>query len=185
MSLINFELLLQFDTSNSQSCRRHENDFARCRIIAKLEETKVLLRWPRSTAHTTLPLGEHFKWQGSLFDVLIMVFQEQPQKMTAVSYSAGEYIRPLTSREIAKHMQQTIRRLILSFNVARRSQRGGLYALWPGFCLSQRPALRKLRILWCRKRKTSTDDSYVRVLFTYESRFSLTGDSRRIHIMRE
>ncbi|GFV93502.1 transposable element Tcb2 transposase [Trichonephila clavipes] len=47
------------------------------------------------------------------------------------------------------------------------------------------PAHRKRRSLWCRKHRNWRDNEWGRVLFTDESRFSLSSDSHRILIWRE
>ncbi|GFV93494.1 transposable element Tc1 transposase [Trichonephila clavipes] len=47
------------------------------------------------------------------------------------------------------------------------------------------PAHRKRRSLWCREHRNWRDNEWGRVLFTNESRFSLSSDSHRILIWRE
>ncbi|GFV06509.1 transposable element Tcb2 transposase [Trichonephila clavipes] len=47
------------------------------------------------------------------------------------------------------------------------------------------PAHRRRRSLWCREHRNCRDNEWGRVLFTDESRFSLSSDSHRILIWRE
>ncbi|GFU59843.1 transposable element Tcb1 transposase [Trichonephila clavipes] len=47
------------------------------------------------------------------------------------------------------------------------------------------PAHRRRRSLWCREHRNWRDNEWGRVLFTDESRFSLSSDSHRILIWRE
>ncbi|GFS58264.1 transposable element Tc1 transposase [Trichonephila clavipes] len=62
---------------------------------------------------------------------------------------------------------------------------GGLFARRPVRCVPLTPAHRRRRSLWCRKHRNWTDNEWGQVLFTDESRFSLSSDSHRILIWRE
>ncbi|GFW26188.1 transposable element Tcb2 transposase [Trichonephila clavipes] len=87
--------------------------------------------------------------------------------------------------EIARHTTQATGRPISRFTVARRLHGGGLFARRPVRCVSLTPAHRKRRSLWCREHRNWRDNEWGRVLFTDESRFSLSSDSHRILIWRE
>ncbi|GFX33733.1 transposable element Tcb2 transposase [Trichonephila clavipes] len=87
--------------------------------------------------------------------------------------------------EIARHMTQVTGRPIWRFTVARRLHGGGLFARRPVRCVPLTPAHRKRRSLWCREHRNWRDNEWGRVLFTDESRFSLSSDSHRILIWRE
>ncbi|GFT42531.1 transposable element Tcb1 transposase [Trichonephila clavipes] len=71
------------------------------------------------------------------------------------------------------------------FIVARRLHGGGLFARRPVRCVPLTPAHRRRRSLWCREHRNWRDNEWGRVLFTDESRFSLSSDSHRILIWRE
>ncbi|GFV72947.1 transposable element Tcb2 transposase [Trichonephila clavipes] len=73
----------------------------------------------------------------------------------------------------------------LRLGVARRLHGGGLFARRPVQCVSLTPAHRRRRSLWCREHRNWRDNEWGRVLFTDESRFSLSSDSHRILIWRE
>ncbi|GFU44660.1 transposable element Tcb2 transposase [Trichonephila clavipes] len=93
--------------------------------------------------------------------------------------------RRQTAREIARHTTQATGRPISRFTVARRLHGGGLFARRPVRCVPLTPAHRRRRSLWCREHRNWRDNEWGRVLFTDESRFSLSSDSHRILIWRE
>ncbi|GFS54956.1 transposable element Tcb2 transposase [Trichonephila clavipes] len=67
----------------------------------------------------------------------------------------------------------------------RRLHGGGLFARRLIRCVPLTPAHRRRRSLWCREHWNWRDNEWGRVLFTDESRFSLSSDSYRILIWRE
>ncbi|GFV60574.1 transposable element Tcb2 transposase [Trichonephila clavipes] len=93
--------------------------------------------------------------------------------------------RQKTAGEIARHTTQATGRPISRFTVARRLHGGGLFARRPVRCVPLAPAHRRRRSLCCREHRNWRDNEWGRVLFTDESRFSLSSDSHRIHIWRE
>ncbi|GFW90669.1 uncharacterized protein TNCV_628351 [Trichonephila clavipes] len=93
--------------------------------------------------------------------------------------------RRQTAGEIARHTTQATGRPISRFTVARRLHGGGLFARRPVRCEPLTNAHRRRRSLWCREHRNWRDNEWGRVLFTDESRFSLSSDSHRILIWRE
>ncbi|GFX95788.1 transposable element Tcb2 transposase [Trichonephila clavipes] len=93
--------------------------------------------------------------------------------------------RRQTAGEIARHTTQATGRQISRFTVARRLHGGGLFARRPVRCVPLTPAHRRRRSLWYREHRNWRDNEWGRVLFTDESRFSLSSDSHRILIWRE
>ncbi|GFX69325.1 transposable element Tcb1 transposase [Trichonephila clavipes] len=67
----------------------------------------------------------------------------------------------------------------------RRLHDGGLFARRPVRCVPLTPAHRGRRSLGCWEHQNWRDNEWGRVLFTDESRFSLSSDSHRILIWRE
>ncbi|GFW59599.1 transposable element Tcb2 transposase [Trichonephila clavipes] len=67
----------------------------------------------------------------------------------------------------------------------QRLHGGGLFARRPVRCVPLTPAHPRRRSLWCREHRNWRGNEWGRVLFTDESRFSLSSDSRRILIWRE
>ncbi|GFW63839.1 uncharacterized protein TNCV_3744431 [Trichonephila clavipes] len=90
-----------------------------------------------------------------------------------------------TAGEIARHTTQATGRPISRFTVSRRLHDGGLFARRPVRCVPLTPAHRRRRSLWCREHRNWRDNEWGRVLFTDESRFSLSSDSHHILIWRE
>ncbi|GFV67123.1 transposable element Tcb1 transposase [Trichonephila clavipes] len=93
--------------------------------------------------------------------------------------------RRQTAGEIVRHTTQATGRPISRFTVARRLRGGGLFARRPVRCVPLTPAYRRRRSLWCREHRNWKDNEWGRVLFTDESRFSLSSNSHRILIWRE
>ncbi|GFW21039.1 transposable element Tc1 transposase [Trichonephila clavipes] len=93
--------------------------------------------------------------------------------------------RRQTAGEIARHTTQATGRPISRFTVARRLHGGGLFARRPVRCVTLTPAHRRRHSLWCQEHRNWIDNEWGRVLFTDESRFSLSRDSHRILIWRE
>ncbi|GFV37767.1 transposable element Tcb2 transposase [Trichonephila clavipes] len=93
--------------------------------------------------------------------------------------------RRQTAGEIVRHTTQVTGRKISRFTVARRLHCGGLFARRPVRRVTLTPAHRRRRSLWCREHRNWRDNEWGRVLFTDESRFSLSSDSHRILIWKE
>ncbi|GFX69178.1 transposable element Tcb1 transposase [Trichonephila clavipes] len=93
--------------------------------------------------------------------------------------------RRQTAGEITGHTTQATGRSISRFTVARRLHGGGLFARRPVWCVPLTPAHQRRRSLWCREHRNWRDNEWGRVLFTDESRFSLSSDSHRILVWRE
>ncbi|GFU21258.1 transposable element Tcb2 transposase [Trichonephila clavipes] len=69
--------------------------------------------------------------------------------------------------------------------VARRLRGGGLYARRPVGCVPLTKQHRTVRLQWCREHCNWTEQDWACVLFSDESRFSLSSDCRRQLICRE
>ncbi|GFX97929.1 transposable element Tcb2 transposase [Trichonephila clavipes] len=74
---------------------------------------------------------------------------------------------------------------ISRITVARRLHGGNLFARRPVRCVPLTPDHRRRRSLRCREHWNWKDNEWGRVLFTDESRFSLSSDSHRILIWRD
>ncbi|GFY10911.1 transposable element Tc1 transposase [Trichonephila clavipes] len=174
--------------ANNQSVRRQLDAFTRGRIIGKLEEGR-----------SVTSVAEEFGIAHSIVSRLWRQFQTTG---TAIKgFSSGRprgttpaddrYIvlqarrnRRQTTGEIARHTTQATGRPISRFTVARRLHGGGLFARCPIRCVPLTPAHRRRRSLWCRNTGIG-ENEWGRVLFTDESRFSLSSISHRILIWRE
>ncbi|GFV60672.1 transposable element Tcb2 transposase [Trichonephila clavipes] len=152
--------------ANNQSVRRHLDAFTRGRIIGKLEEGRSVTRTAIRGFSSGRPLGT------TPADDRYIVLQARRS-------------RRQTAGEITRHTTQATGRPISRFTVARRLHGGGLFARRPVRCVPLMPAHRRRRSLWCREHRNWRDNEWGRVLFTDESRFSLSSDSHRICIWRE
>ncbi|GFW82991.1 transposable element Tcb2 transposase [Trichonephila clavipes] len=175
--------------ANNQSVRRHLDAFTRGRIIGKLEEgrsvTSVAAEF--GIAHSIVSrLWRQFQTTGTAIRGLS---SGRPRGTTPAD---ARYIvlqarrnRRQTAGEIARHTTQATGRPISRFTVDRRLHGGGLFARRPVRRVPLTPAHRRRRSLWCREHRNWRDNEWGRVLFTDESRFSLSSDSHRILIWRE
>ncbi|GFV52090.1 transposable element Tcb1 transposase [Trichonephila clavipes] len=175
--------------ANNQSVRRHLHAFTRGRIIGKLGEGRSVTSVAAvfGIAHSIVSrLWRQFQTTGTA----IRGFSSgRPRGTTPAD---DRYIvlqarrnRRQTAEDIARHTTQATGRPISRFTVARRLQGCGLFARRPVRCVPLTLAHRRRRSLWCREHRNWRDSEWRRVLFTNESRFSLSSDSHRILIWRE
>ncbi|GFT89302.1 transposable element Tcb2 transposase [Trichonephila clavipes] len=175
--------------ANNQSVRRHLDAFTRGQIIGKLEEGRIVTKVAAEfgIAHSIVSrLWRQFQTTGT---AIRGFSSNRPRGTTPAD---DRYIvlqarrnRRQTAGEIARHTTQATGRPISRFTVARRLHGGGLFARRPVRCVPLTPAHRRRRSLWCREHRNWRDNEWGRVLFTDESRFSLSSDSHRILIWRE
>ncbi|GFV41216.1 transposable element Tcb2 transposase [Trichonephila clavipes] len=172
--------------ANNRSVRRHLDAFTRGRIIGKLEEGHSVAA-EFGIAHSIVSrLWRQFQTTGTA----IRGFSSgRPRGTTPAD---DRYIvlqarrnRRQTAGEITRHTTQATGRPISRFTVARRLHGGGLFARRPVRCVPLTPDHRRRRSLWCREHRNWRDNEWGRVLFTDESRFSLSSDSHGILIWRE
>ncbi|GFW86284.1 transposable element Tcb2 transposase [Trichonephila clavipes] len=175
--------------ANNQSVRRHLDAFTRGRIIGNLEEGRSVTSVAAEVgiAHSIVSrLWRQFQTTGTT----IRGFSSGRPRATTPADDRYFVLqarrnRRQTAGEIARHTTQAIGRPISRFTVARRLHVGGLFARRPVRCVPLMPAHRRRRSLWCREHRKWRDNEWGRVLFTDESRFSLSSDSHRILIWRE
>ncbi|GFU70511.1 transposable element Tcb1 transposase [Trichonephila clavipes] len=93
----------------------------------------------------------------------------------------------ISGKEIARRIAVKLAtgRPISRFTVARRLHVCGLFARRPVRCVPLTPAHRRRYSLWWWEHRNWRDNEWGRVLFTDESRFSMSSDSHRILIWRE
>ncbi|GFV07352.1 transposable element Tcb2 transposase [Trichonephila clavipes] len=156
-------MLPQREMTNNQSVRRNLDAFTQGRIIGKLEEGRSVTSVAADSGRPrgTTPADDRY-----------FVLQARRNRRQTVG-------------EIARHTTQATGRPKSRFTVARKLHGGGLFAQRPVRCVPLTPAHRRRRSLWCREHRNWRDNEWGRVLFTDESRFSLSSDSHRILIWRE
>ncbi|GFV65761.1 transposable element Tc3 transposase [Trichonephila clavipes] len=127
-------------------------------------------------------VGRQFQTTGTAIRGSVVVVHEEPhpQMTGTLSYRPEETGGRQTAEEIARHTTQATGRPISRFTVARRLHGGGLFARRPVRCVPLTPAHRRKRSLWCREHRNWRDNECGRVLFTDESKFSLSSDPSNI-----
>ncbi|GFV94897.1 transposable element Tcb2 transposase [Trichonephila clavipes] len=84
-----------------------------------------------------------------------------------------------------KSVSCCLRKADLRKTIARRLRGGGLYARRPVVCVPLTRQHRTARLQWCREHHNWTEQDWACVLFSDESKFSLSSDCRRQLIWRE
>ncbi|GFV75801.1 transposable element Tcb1 transposase [Trichonephila clavipes] len=149
--------------ANNQSVRRHLDAITRGRIIGKLEEGRIV---------TSVAAG--FGIAHSIVSRLWRQFQTTRTALRGFSSGRPRETTPADNRYI-----------VLQARRNRRLHGGGLFARRPVRGAHLTPAYRRRRSLWCPEHRNWRDNEWGQVLFTDESRFSLSSDSHRILIWRE
>ncbi|UYV77788.1 hypothetical protein LAZ67_15002275 [Cordylochernes scorpioides] len=88
-----------------------------------------------------------------------------------------------TCTAILQHVQDTLDHSISTRTISRRLVANGLHSCRPLRRLPLTPPNRRQRLEWCRARSTWMTDWH-RVVFSDESRFCLSSDSRRVRVWR-
>ncbi|GFW27413.1 uncharacterized protein TNCV_591051 [Trichonephila clavipes] len=93
--------------------------------------------------------------------------------------------RRTTAQQVANQFLAASGKQISRKTVARRLRGGGLYARRPVVCVPLTRQHRTARLQWCREHHNWTEQDWACVLFSDESRLSLSSDCRRQLIWRE
>ncbi|UYV77921.1 Transposase [Cordylochernes scorpioides] len=88
-----------------------------------------------------------------------------------------------TCTAILQHVQDTLDHSISTRTISRRLVANGLHSCRPLKRLPLTPPNRRQRLEWCRARSTWMTEWH-RVVFSDESRFCLSSDSRRVRVWR-
>ncbi|GFV34373.1 transposable element Tcb2 transposase [Trichonephila clavipes] len=138
------------------SSSHHIDDFMRGRIIGKIEEGRKIT-----------DVAREFDIAHSVVSRLWKSFKTTG--MCSRRHGGGRVRRKQISRK----------------TVARRLKGGGLYARRPVVCVPLTRQHRTARLQWCREHHNWTEQDWACVLFSDESRFSLSSDCRRLLNWRE
>ncbi|GFW72023.1 transposable element Tcb2 transposase [Trichonephila clavipes] len=139
------------------SSRHHIDDFMRGRIIGKIEEGRKIT-----------DVAREFDIAHSVVSRLRQIYRPISKKEQVHHSSAG-----------GKSVSCCLRKADLPKTVARRLRGGGLYARRPIVCVPLSRQHRTARLQWCREHHNWTEQDWACVLFSDESRFSLSSDCRR------
>ncbi|GFV11485.1 transposable element Tcb2 transposase [Trichonephila clavipes] len=93
--------------------------------------------------------------------------------------------RRTTAQQVANQFLAASGKQISRKTVARRLRGGGLYARRPVECVPLTRQHRTARFQWCHEHHNWTEQDWACVLFSDESRFSLSSDCRRQLIWRK
>ncbi|GFY24085.1 hypothetical protein TNCV_1011381 [Trichonephila clavipes] len=145
------------------SSRHHIDDFMRGRIIGKIEEGRKITDVARE------------------FDIAHSVVSRLRQIYRPIS----KRNRRTTAQQVANQFLAASGKQISRKTVARRLRGGGLYARRPVVCVPLTRQHRTARLQWCREHHNWTEQDWACVLFSDESRFSLSSDCRRQLIWHE
>ncbi|GFU80850.1 transposable element Tcb1 transposase [Trichonephila clavipes] len=169
--------------------RHHIDDFMRGRIIGKIKEGRKIKDVAREfdIAHNVVSrLWKSFKTTGmcSRRHGGGRVRSTTPAEDRNIVLSAKRN-RRTTAQQVANQFLAASGKQISRKTVARRLRGGGLYARRPVVCVPLIRQHRTARLQWCRKHHNWTEQDWTCVLFSDESRFSLSSDCRCQLIWRE
>ncbi|GFY12087.1 transposable element Tcb2 transposase [Trichonephila clavipes] len=171
------------------SSRHHIDDFMRCRIIGKIEEGRKITDVAREfdiTHSVVSRLWKSFKTTGmcSRRHGGDRVRSTTPAEDRYIVLSAKRNGRT-TAQQVANQFLAASVKQISRKTVARRLRGGELYARRPAVCVPLTRQHRTARLQWCREHHNWTEQDWACVLFSDESRFSLSSDCRRQLIWHE
>ncbi|GFV13487.1 transposable element Tcb2 transposase [Trichonephila clavipes] len=170
------------------SSRHHIDDFMRGRIIVKIEEGRKITDVAREfdIAHSVVSrLWKSFKTTGMCSRRYGggRVRSTTPAEDIYIILSAKRN-RRTTAQQVANQFLAASGKQISRKTVARRLRGGGLYARRPVMCIPLTRQHRTARLQWCELHNW-TEEDWACVLFSDESRLSLSSDCRRQLIWRE
>ncbi|GFW65644.1 transposable element Tcb2 transposase [Trichonephila clavipes] len=171
------------------SSRHHIDDFMRGRIIGKIEEGRKITDVAREfdIAHSVASrLWKSFKTTG------MCSRRHGGGRVRSTTPAEDRYIvlsakrnRRTTAQQVANQFLAASGKQISRKTVARRLRGGGLYARRSIVCVPLTRQHRTAHLQWCREHHNWTEQDWACVLFSDESRFSLSSDCRRQLIWRE
>ncbi|GFW70883.1 transposable element Tcb2 transposase [Trichonephila clavipes] len=169
------------------SSRHHIDDFMHGRIIGKIEEGRKITDVAREfdIAHSVVSrLWKSFKTTGMCSrrhgEVVLEVRRLQKTDISSYQQKGTGTAQQVANQFLAASGKQISRK-----TVARPLRGGGLYARRPVVCVPLTRQHRTARLQWCREHHNWTEQDWACVLFSDESRFSLSSDCRRQLIWRE
>ncbi|GFU48115.1 transposable element Tcb2 transposase [Trichonephila clavipes] len=171
------------------SSRHHIDDFMRGQNIGKTEDGRKITDVAREfdIAHSVVSrLWKSFKTTGMCsrrHGEVVLEVRCRLQKTDISSYQQKEQAHQSSAG--GKSVSCCLGKADLPKTVARRLRRGGLYARRPVVCVPLTRQHRTARLQWCREHHNWTEQDWACVLFSDESRFSMSSDCRRQLIWHE
>ncbi|GFT11466.1 transposable element Tcb1 transposase [Trichonephila clavipes] len=171
------------------SSRHHIDDFMRGRIIGKIEEGRKITDVAREfdIAHSVASrLRKSFKTTG------MCSRRHGGGRVRSTTPAEERYIvlsakgnRRTTTQQVENQFLAASGKQISRKTVTRRLRGRGLYARRPVECVPLTRQHSISRLQWYREHHNWTEQDWACVLFSDESRFSLSSDCRRQLIWRE
>ncbi|GFU25641.1 transposable element Tcb1 transposase [Trichonephila clavipes] len=158
------------------SSRHHIDDFMRLRINGKIEEGQKITDVAREfdIAHSAVSrLWKSFKTTG------MCSRRHGGGRVRSTTPEEDRYIILSANQQVANQFLAASGKQISRKTVARRLSGRGLYARRPVVCVPLTRQHRTARLQWCREHHNWTEQDWACVLFSDESRFSLSSDCRR------
>ncbi|GFX83369.1 HTH_Tnp_Tc3_2 domain-containing protein [Trichonephila clavipes] len=175
------------------STRHHIDDFMRGRIIGKIEEGRKKTDVSREfdiahsvVSHVVSALWKAFKTTG------MCSRRHGEGRVRSTTPAEDRYIvlsakrnRRTTAQQVANQFLAASGKQISRKTVSRRLRGGGLYARRPVVCVPLTRQHRTACLQWYREYHNWTEQDWTCVLFSDESRFSLSSDCRRQLMWRD
>ncbi|GFV09161.1 transposable element Tcb1 transposase [Trichonephila clavipes] len=160
------------------SSRHHIDDFMCIRIIGKIEEGRKITDVARefNIAHSIVSrLWKSFKTTGmcSRWHGGGRIRSTTPAEDRHIVLSAKRN-RRITAQQVVNQFLAASGKQISRKTVARHLRVGGLYARRTVLCVPLTRQHRTARLQWCRDHNNWTEQYWVCVLFSDESRFTLS-----------
>ncbi|GFX35780.1 transposable element Tcb2 transposase [Trichonephila clavipes] len=171
------------------SSRHHLDDFMRGRIIGKIEEGRKITDVAREfdIAHSVVS-----RLRTSFKTTAMCSRQHGRGRVRSTTPAEDSYIvlsakrnRRTTAQQGANQFLTATGKQISRETVARCLRGGGLYARRLVVYVPKNRQHSTARLQWCREHHIWTEQDWACVLFSDESRFSLSSDCRRQLIWRE
>ncbi|GFY19905.1 transposable element Tcb1 transposase [Trichonephila clavipes] len=169
------------------SSRHHIDDFMRGRIIGKIEERRKKKKKKQMLQGSSTSFTALFHGCGSHLKLLECLVDGTGRSCWKYDACRRQIYRPIsakrnrrtTAQQVANQFLAASGKQIFRKTVARRLRGGGLYARKPVVCVPLTRQHHTARLQWCREHHNWTEQDWACVLFSDQSRFSLSSDCRR------
>ncbi|GBO11641.1 Transposable element Tc1 transposase [Araneus ventricosus] len=161
----------------------------RWRIVGRLEASQSQVQICREFNLTPSVVCNLWKQFQDTRSIKRKPGQGHPKATTATEDCYSSIIarcnRGATASQLSRDLYAATRTRVSRVTVSKRLHETGLFARRPAVCVPLTSTNRRVRLAWCREHRDWSMDQWATVLFTDESRYSLTTDSRRTFIWRE
>lgn len=170
------------------SVRHHLSDFDRGRAIGRLEEGATVTKVAAAMGVSKSVISRLKK----SFESGNALRKHAGGRARKTTPAEDKYLtvtakrnRRSTPRQLAVDLACSTGTQVSARTVSRRLNMVGLYARKPVVCLPLKTCHRRQRLQWCKEHYQWSEQKWSTVMFSDESRFTLTSDSGHQHIWRE